>query len=107
MAQHYSELAALRKAGYEPSPWYDNPYYPDDLQAAQRLVDYCFKRSASLTGSRLGVAARLFWFAHGGVPDSRSSSCNRATAFRQSEAGARKVFCSEDLFENRERPSLR
>jgi hypothetical protein len=45
-AQHHSELAALRKAGYDPSPWYD-PYYPDDLQAAQRLVDYCSKRSAS------------------------------------------------------------
>ncbi|MBN3756344.1 DUF4148 domain-containing protein [Paraburkholderia sp. Tr-20389] len=42
MAQHRSELAALRKAGYDPSPWYD-PYYPEDLQAAQRLVDYWFK----------------------------------------------------------------
>jgi hypothetical protein len=42
MAQHHSELAALRKAGYDPSPWYD-PYYPDDLQAAQRLVDYWFQ----------------------------------------------------------------
>ncbi|MFM0039076.1 DUF4148 domain-containing protein [Paraburkholderia strydomiana] len=42
MAQHQSELAALRKAGYNPSPWYD-PYYPDDLQAAQRLVDYWFQ----------------------------------------------------------------
>lgn len=42
MAQHQSELAALRKAGYDPSPWYDDPYYPDDLQAAQRLVDYWF-----------------------------------------------------------------
>ncbi|PFH20222.1 DUF4148 domain-containing protein [Burkholderia sp. JKS000303] len=43
MAQHQSELAALRKAGYDPSPWYDDPYYPDDLQAAQRLVDYWFE----------------------------------------------------------------
>lgn len=43
MAQHHSELAALRKAGYNPSPWYDDPYYPDDLQAAQRLVDYWFQ----------------------------------------------------------------
>jgi hypothetical protein len=43
MAQHQSELAALRKAGYNPSPWYDDPYYPDDLQAAQRLVDYWFQ----------------------------------------------------------------
>ncbi|MEM5370322.1 DUF4148 domain-containing protein [Paraburkholderia azotifigens] len=42
MAQHQSELAALRKAGYDPSPWYD-PYYPDDLQAAQHLVDYWFQ----------------------------------------------------------------
>ncbi|MEM5383279.1 DUF4148 domain-containing protein [Paraburkholderia phymatum] len=41
MAQHHSELAALRKAGYDPSPWYD-PYYPEDLQEAQRLVDYWF-----------------------------------------------------------------
>lgn len=43
MAQHHSELAALRKAGYDPSPWYDDPYYPEDLQAAQRLVDYWFE----------------------------------------------------------------
>jgi hypothetical protein len=43
MAQHHNELAALRKAGYNPSPWYDDPYYPDDLQAAQRLVDYWFQ----------------------------------------------------------------
>ncbi|MDR5798216.1 DUF4148 domain-containing protein [Caballeronia sp. LZ008] len=43
MAQHQSELGALRKAGYDPSPWYDDPYYPDDLQAAQRLVDYWFQ----------------------------------------------------------------
>ncbi|BCF97973.1 hypothetical protein PPGU19_025420 [Paraburkholderia sp. PGU19] len=43
MAQHHSKLAALRKAGYDPSPWYDDPYYPEDLQAAQRLVDYWFE----------------------------------------------------------------
>ncbi|MBC8743052.1 DUF4148 domain-containing protein, partial [Paraburkholderia sp. UCT31] len=30
-----SELAALRKAGYDPSPWFD-PHYPEDPQAAQR-----------------------------------------------------------------------
>ena len=41
LAQHQSEVAALRKAGYDPSPW-DDPYYPDDLQAAQRLVDLWF-----------------------------------------------------------------
>ena len=33
-----SELAALKKAGYDPSR-FDDPYYPDDLQAAQRQVD--------------------------------------------------------------------
>lgn len=33
-----SELAALRKAGYDPSRWWD-PHYPEDLQAAQRQVD--------------------------------------------------------------------
>ena len=43
MGQHQSEVAALRKAGYDPSPWYDDPYYPDDIQAAQRLVDYWFR----------------------------------------------------------------
>ncbi|WP_430232792.1 DUF4148 domain-containing protein [Paraburkholderia tropica] len=37
-AQRQSELSALRKAGYDPSPWNDDPYYPDDLQEAQRLV---------------------------------------------------------------------
>ncbi|WP_321936947.1 DUF4148 domain-containing protein [Paraburkholderia sp. J8-2] len=41
MAQHQSELAALRKAGYNPSPWND-PYYPEDLEAAQRRVAYWF-----------------------------------------------------------------
>lgn len=43
MEEHQSELAALRKAGYDPSPWYDDPNYPGDLQAAQRLVDYWFQ----------------------------------------------------------------
>ncbi|MEA3087927.1 MAG: hypothetical protein QOC89_5624 [Paraburkholderia sp.] len=37
-----SELAALRKAGYDPSRWFD-PYYPEDLQAAQRQVDRWFQ----------------------------------------------------------------
>ncbi|WP_233872880.1 DUF4148 domain-containing protein [Paraburkholderia adhaesiva] len=37
-----SELSALRKAGYNPSPWNDDPYYPDDLHAAQRIVDHWF-----------------------------------------------------------------
>lgn len=43
MAQHRSELIALRKAGYDPSPLYDDPYYPEDLEAAQRVVDYWFR----------------------------------------------------------------
>ncbi|SAL67531.1 DUF4148 domain-containing protein [Caballeronia humi] len=45
--EHQSELAALRKAGYNPSPWFDDPYYPDDLQAAQRLVEYWFQTECS------------------------------------------------------------
>lgn len=43
MAQHQVELGALRKAGYDPSPFWDDPYYPEDLQYAQRLVDYWFR----------------------------------------------------------------
>ena len=42
-AQQLSELSALRKAGYDPSPWNDDPNYPDDLQAAQRLVNHWFE----------------------------------------------------------------
>ncbi|SEJ13974.1 DUF4148 domain-containing protein [Paraburkholderia diazotrophica] len=42
-AQHQSELAALRKAGYNPSPWNDDPKFPEDLHAAQRLVDHWFE----------------------------------------------------------------
>nr|WP_027803674.1 DUF4148 domain-containing protein [Paraburkholderia dilworthii] len=52
MGEHQSELAALRKAGYAPSPWYDDPYYPDDLQAAQRLVDYWFQTECVQTQPR-------------------------------------------------------
>ena len=40
--RNLSELAALRKAGYDPSRWFD-PYYPEDLQAAQRQVDRWFQ----------------------------------------------------------------
>ncbi|SAK46215.1 hypothetical protein AWB79_01093 [Caballeronia hypogeia] len=40
-ARNMSELSALRKAGYDPSPFFD-PYYPDDLQQAQRLVDHWY-----------------------------------------------------------------
>jgi hypothetical protein len=42
-SQHQSELSALRKAGYDPRPWNDDPNYPDDLHAAQRLVDHWFQ----------------------------------------------------------------
>ncbi|MCP3720928.1 MULTISPECIES: DUF4148 domain-containing protein [Paraburkholderia] len=42
-AQRQSEIAALRKAGYDPSPWNDDPNYPDDLHAAQRLVAHWFE----------------------------------------------------------------
>ncbi|CAD6556781.1 hypothetical protein LMG28727_06194 [Paraburkholderia kirstenboschensis] len=47
--------AALRKAGYDPSPWYDDPYYPDDLQAAQRLVDYWFQTECQVAVGLTGV----------------------------------------------------
>jgi predicted outer membrane protein len=40
--RNQSELAALRKAGYDPSKWFD-PHYPEDLQAAQRQVDRWFQ----------------------------------------------------------------
>jgi len=43
MVEHQVELGALRKAGYNPSPFWDDPYYPQDLQDAQRLVDYWFQ----------------------------------------------------------------
>lgn len=37
-----SELAALEEAGYQPSLFFD-PYYPEDLEAAQRLVDHWYR----------------------------------------------------------------
>ena len=43
LAEHQTEAEVLRKAGYDPWPWVDDPYYPADLQAAQRLVDYWFQ----------------------------------------------------------------
>ena len=43
-----SELAALREAGYDPSRWFD-PYYPEDLQEAQRRVDSWFQAECRQT----------------------------------------------------------
>ncbi|SAL53228.1 hypothetical protein AWB70_04425 [Caballeronia cordobensis] len=40
--RNLSELAALEKAGYDPSRFYD-PYYPDDLHAAQRQVEIWYR----------------------------------------------------------------
>ncbi|GJH11219.1 DUF4148 domain-containing protein [Caballeronia novacaledonica] len=40
--RNMSELAALERAGYDPSKFYD-PYYPDDLHAAQRQVDRWYR----------------------------------------------------------------
>ncbi|SAK61614.1 hypothetical protein AWB77_02145 [Caballeronia fortuita] len=40
--RNLSELAALERAGYDPSKFYD-PYYPDDLHAAQRQVDRWYR----------------------------------------------------------------
>jgi len=51
-AQNQAELGALRKAGYDPPPFSDDPYYPDDLQAAQRLVDYWFQTECLPTQSQ-------------------------------------------------------
>ncbi|BAN27630.1 putative uncharacterized protein (plasmid) [Caballeronia insecticola] len=48
--RNMSELAALEKAGYNPSPFYD-PYYPDDLHAAQRLVDMWYRTDCIGTGT--------------------------------------------------------
>ncbi|MDR5781516.1 DUF4148 domain-containing protein [Caballeronia sp. LZ065] len=41
-ARNLSELAALEQAGYDPSRFFD-PYYPDDLHQAQRLVDQWYQ----------------------------------------------------------------
>ncbi|SAK80839.1 hypothetical protein AWB76_05465 [Caballeronia temeraria] len=48
--RNLSELAALERAGYDPSKFYD-PYYPDDLHAAQRQVDRWYQ--AECTEARM------------------------------------------------------
>jgi hypothetical protein len=40
--RNMSELAALEKAGYHPG-WFYDPYYPADLEAAQRQVDIWYE----------------------------------------------------------------
>jgi hypothetical protein len=40
--RNMSELAALEKAGYHPG-WFFDPYYPADLEAAQRQVDIWYE----------------------------------------------------------------
>jgi hypothetical protein len=40
-SRNESELSALEAAGYHPG-WSLDPYYPDDLQAAQRQVGEWF-----------------------------------------------------------------
>jgi hypothetical protein len=47
-ARNSSELAALEAAGYDPFLYYD-PYYPDDLQAAQRQVDIWYQTDCQQT----------------------------------------------------------
>ena len=49
LAEHQAEVGVLRKAGYDPSPFWDDPYYPDDLQNAQRLEDYWFRTECGLS----------------------------------------------------------
>ncbi|KMQ80329.1 hypothetical protein BPMI_02430c [Candidatus Burkholderia pumila] len=43
-----SELAALEAAGYDPSRFFD-PYYPNDLQQAQRQVDQWYAADCQQT----------------------------------------------------------
>ncbi|SAK60590.1 purine nucleoside phosphorylase [Caballeronia temeraria] len=51
-SQHRSELSALSKAGYNPSPWHDDPNYPADLHAAQRRVDHWFETECKASQSK-------------------------------------------------------
>lgn len=44
--RNMSELTALRQAGYHPE-WRFDPYYPDDLTAAQRQVDTWYRNECS------------------------------------------------------------
>jgi hypothetical protein len=44
--RNMSELAALEKAGYHPG-WFFDPYYPADLEAAQRQVNIWYETECS------------------------------------------------------------
>ena len=46
--RNMSELAALEKAGYQPG-WFFDPYYPADLEAAQRQVDIWYRTECPQT----------------------------------------------------------
>jgi hypothetical protein len=46
--RNMSELAALEKAGYDPG-WICDPYYPADLEAAQRQVDIWYETECPQT----------------------------------------------------------
>lgn len=42
-ARNMSEVSALEKAGYHPGSFNDDPYYPEDLEAAQHQVDIWYE----------------------------------------------------------------
>jgi hypothetical protein len=46
--RNMSELAALEKAGYHPG-WFFDPYYPADLEAAQRQVNIWYETECPQT----------------------------------------------------------
>ena len=47
--RNMSEVAALEKAGYHPGSFDDDPYYPADLEAAQRQVDIWYQTECPQT----------------------------------------------------------
>ena len=47
--RNMSELSALEKAGYHPGWFNDDPYYPADLEAAQRQVNIWYETECPQT----------------------------------------------------------
>ena len=47
--RNMSEVAALEKAGYHPGSFNDDPYYPADLEAAQRQVNIWYETECPQT----------------------------------------------------------